>query len=276
MTPQKLAVLGDPVAQSLSPRLHGFWIAQEDRAASYEARHVPEGMLADAVAQLRAEGFMGCNLTIPHKEAALVLCDEIDEAARAMGAVNTLHFVGDKVIGKNTDAYGFMASLSAQAPNTSLAHVVVLGAGGAARAVVFGLLQAGAKQITLLNRTAERAQQLAKDFMDARVQVGVWERASDALETATLLVNTTSLGMSGQPPLSLDISMLHHDAVVADIVYKPLHTDLLRAASMLGLRTVDGLGMLLFQAQAAYETWFGARLEVSDALRAHLLEALEA
>lgn len=267
----RCAVLGDPIGQSLSPLIHGTWMAREERVGLYHALQVLAEDLPVALAQLNEAGYTGCNLTIPHKENALSLCDELDGAARAIGAVNTVHFCEGKLHGYNTDAYGFMAALQAQLGDIPLEHVVILGAGGAARAVIYGLKKAGAKDITLLNRTATRAQALAEEF---GVGYAAWENAPNVLGRATLMVNTTSLGMAGQPPLAIDVAALPAHAAVADIVYKPLMTELLKSAQARGLKVATGLGMLMHQAQAAYQIWFGARPVVDAALEQSLLEAL--
>jgi shikimate dehydrogenase len=257
-------VIGWPVGHSRSPRLHGHWIARHGLDAAYLPLPVAPGDFATAVRGLRAAGFRGANVTIPHKEAAFAICDAVSARARRAGAVNTLVFGEGGIHGDNTDGWGFCESVREQAPALALAdaHAVLLGAGGAARAIAASLLEAGAR-VTLVNRTRDRAEALAAALGGA---VEVAEHAP--LEAASLLVNTTSLGMAGQPPLELQLDALPQDAVVADIVYVPLETPLLAAARARGLAGVDGLGMLLHQARAGFAAWFGTMPEVDAELRA--------
>jgi shikimate dehydrogenase len=227
--------------------------------------------------ELWNNGYVGANVTLPHKEAVLRAARSADEAAITIGAVNTLWLDPDGALhASNTDAYGFMTNLEEKAPHWKDANgcVVVLGAGGAARGILYGLLKAGVQRILLTNRTRSRADALAKTFGCA---VGVidWEARNTALPTCRLLINSTSLGMRGQEPLSIDVSALPNNAVVADIVYVPLDTPLLKAARARGLVTVDGLGMLLHQAVPGFERWFGIRPEVTPELRAHVAATLK-
>jgi shikimate dehydrogenase len=220
---------------------------------------------------LSAHGFVGANVTIPHKERALVL-SQPDARARAVGAANTLWYSSGKLCSTNTDVEGFVGNLDASAPGWDGAtDVLVLGAGGASRAVVFGLIERGIVRVHLANRTVERARALADQF-GAQVHPIAWDAIEGVLPRVKLLVNTTSLGMHGQPALELDVNLLPPDAVVADLVYVPLETPLLAAARARGLRTADGLGMLLHQAVRGFELWFGQRPEVTPELRA-LVEA---
>jgi len=271
----KAGVMGWPVAHSLSPALHGFWLKQHGIDGSYETLAVPPDRLAGALRALASKGFAGCNLTIPHKETALPLMELLDPAARRIGAVNTVVVGPDGALsGYNTDGYGFIENLRAQIPNwkPQAGPATVLGAGGAARAVIDALIQVGAPEITLANRHRERAEQLAKGF-GSKIKVVEWADRTKALAKTTLLVNTTSLGMEGNPPLELDLAGLPPGAAVCDIVYAPLETPLLKAAKSRGLRIADGLGMLLHQARPAFKLWFGVLPEVSPELRRAVLAA---
>ena len=274
----KLAgVIGWPVAQSLSPRLHGFWLRQHGIDGAYVALPVRPEDFGRVVEALPLMGFAGANVTVPHKEAAYALSGALDEDARATGAVNTLAFESGFVRGFNTDVRGFAASFSGSLGPDAARNgpVVVLGAGGAARAVVVALARAGASEIRLINRTKSRADALAAAMGRythiVACEWGAWDKA---LSGARLLVNTTSLGMRGKPPLDIDLTALPETAGVADIVYNPLKTDLLRQANARGHRTMDGLGMLMHQAVAGFAVWFGVTPEVTPALRAELEEAL--
>jgi len=266
-------VMGWPVAHSLSPRLHGYWLRHYGIDGAYVPLPVRPERLGSALRALPDLGFAGCNLTVPHKEAALGALDEIAEDARRIGAVNTILVRADgSLYGWNTDIEGFAQSLIAALPEWSIAgkHAVVLGAGGAARAVVAAVQNLGAEEVVILNRTRERAEALATDLGGA-IRPLPWERRSEALSQAALLINTTTLGMLGKPPLSIDLAPLPTDAVVADIVYAPLETPLLAEARRRGHRVVDGLGMLLYQAVPGFEAWFGRRPEVTPALRDFVL-----
>jgi len=266
-------VMGWPVAHSLSPRLHGYWLRHYGIDGAYVPLPVRPERLGSALRALADLGFAGCNLTVPHKDAALGALDEIAEDARRIGAVNTILVRADgSLYGWNTDIEGFAQSLIAALPEWSIAgkHAVVLGAGGAARAVVAAVQNLGAEEVVILNRTRERAEALATDLGEA-IRPLSWERRSEALSQAALLINTTTLGMLGKPPLSIDLAPLPTDAVVADIVYAPLETPLLAEARRRGHRVVDGLGMLLYQAVPGFEAWFGRRPEVTPALRDFVL-----
>ncbi len=276
-------ILGWPVAFSQSPRLHAYWLAKHGVDGAYVPLPVEPGRLADAVKGLAALGFRGGNVTKPHKEAVMPLLDAITPTAAAIGAVNTL-IVGEdgRITGTNSDAPGFLANLRASAPQWRCDRpAAVLGAGGGARAVCAALLEAGVPEVRLFNRTVEKAQALAAHFRAHHAApvrplpftAEAWR--AEAAE-AGAAVNTTSLGMTGQPPLDLDLGALPDDAVVADIVYSPLETPVLAAAAARGLACVDGLGMLLHQGGIGFEAWFGVRPEVDDALRAYVLEAIRA
>lgn len=266
-------VLGWPVSHSRSPRLHGFWLDRLGIDGAYVPLAVAPDDLEQVIRALPRMGFRGANLTVPHKEAALALVDELDPLARRIGAVNTL-VVGEdgRLIGRNTDAFGFYENLRRGCPawTPAAGPAVVIGAGGAARAVVAALADAGVPAIRLTNRGRERAGILAAE-LGGPIEVVDWAERSAALDGAALLVNTTTLGMSGQPPLDLDLSALPVSAPVNDIVYVPLETGLLAAARARGNPVVDGLGMLLFQAVPGFEAWFGVRPEVTDELRSAVL-----
>lgn len=270
-------VVGYPISHSRSPLIHGFWLRELGIQGSYQRVAVEPGDFETFVTTLAEQGFVGGNVTVPHKEAAFRLATVDDPVARDLEAANTLWFEGAKLKGMNTDVAGFLANLDQEAPGWSegMKQAVILGAGGASRAILYGLLQRGPERIALVNRTLERAQALAHHF-GPKVTALSWDRAAAALEGADLLVNTTSLGMKGQPPLDLDLTRLPKAALVTDIVYVPLETPLLAAARRLGLATVDGLGMLLHQAVPGFERWFGARPEVTPQLRALVLADIEA
>jgi shikimate dehydrogenase len=272
----KLAgVMGWPVGHSRSPRLHGYWLEKHGIDGAYVPLAVRPDDLGAALRALPKLGFRGCNLTVPHKEAALTIVDRVDAAARRIGAVNTVVVEADgSLSGSNTDAPGFIANLRQGAPGLALAgkSAVVLGAGGAARAVVVGLIDAGVTYIRLANRSADRTRILVDAFAPAVVGIA-WDKRAQALEGADLLVNTTSLGMTGEPPLDLALDALPVTATVTDIVYAPLETPLLAAARARGNGVVDGLGMLLHQAVPGFAAWFGATPTVTPELRAHVLGA---
>ncbi|WP_455373894.1 shikimate dehydrogenase [Limibacillus halophilus] len=270
----KLAgVMGWPVSHSRSPRLHGYWLDRYGVDGAYLPLPVrPEG-LEQALRALPVLGFGGCNLTIPHKEAALGICDRLDPLAERIGAVNMVSVEPDgSLYGTNSDAFGFIENLRQGAPDWDAAAgpVCLLGAGGASRALIVGLLDAGAPSIRLCNRSFHRAESLAEVF-GPEVEALEWEERAGAIEGTNLLVNATSLGMSGQPPLELDLSLLPDATLVTDIVYSPLETPLLAAAKARGNRTVDGLGMLLHQARPGFSAWFGREPEVTQELRDFVL-----
>jgi shikimate dehydrogenase len=273
----KLAgVMGWPVAHSRSPRLHGFWLAQHDVDGAYVPLAVRPENLAAALKALPALGFAGVNLTVPHKTAAMSLVDRLSAEARRIGAVNTIVVGADGLLeGNNTDGYGFLAHLKAAAPKwqPENAPAVILGAGGAARAIAVALLDAGVGELRLVNRTQARSAALAVEFGE-RVKPVKWQSRGEALKDAGLLVNTTTLGMTGQPALEIDLHHLPLSAVVYDIVYVPLETPLLAAARKRGNVAVDGLGMLLHQALPGFAAWFGITPEVSPELREFVLAVL--
>jgi shikimate dehydrogenase len=269
--PRAACLIGWPAAHSRSPLIHHYWLRKLGIEGGYSIEAVPPEHFSDFVARLSAHGFVGANVTIPHKEHALALSLP-DERARAVGAANTLWIEGGELRSTNTDVEGFISNLDASTPGwDSAEEVVVLGAGGAARAVVFGLIERGIKCIYIVNRTMERARALADQFGD-HVDASAWKGLGDLLPRAALLINTTSLGMHGQPALDIDVGLLPPEAVVNDLVYVPLETPLLAAARVRGLKTADGLGMLLHQAVRGFELWFGQRPQVTPELRA-LVEA---
>lgn len=264
-------LIGWPAAHSRSPIIHHYWLRTLGIEGGYVIEAVPPDEFGDFVLRLSLRGFVGANVTIPHKEQALAR-SKPDERARAVGAANTLFFRDGELCSTNTDVEGFINNLDACAPGwDSAEEALVLGAGGASRAVLFGLLDRGIKRVHLVNRTLERARALADQF-GPKVTPVSWDAVSGLLPRASLLVNTTSLGMKGQPALELDAGLLPSDAVVADLVYVPLQTPLLAAAQSHGLKTADGLGMLLHQAVRGFELWFGRRPEVTPELRT-LVEA---
>jgi shikimate dehydrogenase len=265
--PRAACLIGWPAAHSRSPLIHRHWLRTLGIAGGYVIEAVPPEELQDFVFRLALRGFVGANVTIPHKERVLAL-SKPDARARAVGAANTLWFADGELNSTNTDVEGFVNNLDGSAPGwDKIEEALVLGAGGSARAVVFGLLERGITCVHLVNRTPARAQTLADQFGD-KVHPAPWEAAEELLSRAKLLVNTTSLGMGGQPPLELDVARLPMEAVVADLVYVPLLTPLLSAARARDLRTADGLGMLLHQAVRGFELWFGQRPQVTPELRA--------
>lgn len=270
-------IMGWPVSHSRSPLLHGFWLEKYGIDGAYVPLGVRPTDLAQALAALPALGFRGVNLTIPHKEAGLALCDEVDPLARRIGAVNTLVVDAEgRLRGSNTDAFGFLENLRRSSGWRSAdGPVAVIGAGGAARAVCVALVEAGVKDIRIANRSAGRAEALAAG-LGAAASVIPWADRAACLDGIALLVNTTSLGMTGQPPLDLPLDALPPTAVVNDIVYVPLETDLLAAARVRGNPVVDGLGMLLHQARPGFEAWFGTAPQVDEALRRFVLGNLGA
>jgi len=262
-------VLGWPVGHSLSPRLHGFWLAHHKIDGAYIPLPVRPEHFERAARALPLLGFAGANVTVPHKEAALALADTVEPLAKRIGAVNTLVVKADGSLeGRNTDAFGFIENLRQGAPGFDVKRgpAVVLGAGGSARAVVVALLDAGAPDVRLVNRTPGRAEELAASI-EGRIALVEWEKRSVALEGAALLVNTTTLGMTGQPPLEIALDALPPSAIITDLVYAPLVTDLLAHATRRGNATVDGLGMLLHQARLGFAAWWGTMPEVTPELR---------
>ena len=274
----RAGVMGWPVEHSRSPLLHGFWLKQHGIDGTYELLPVRPERLETALRGLADQGFAGCNLTVPHKQAALAMVDHVDATAARIGAVNTIIVRRDGTLeGRNTDAFGFRENLRAARPGwrASAGPAVVLVAGGAARAVVAALLDDGAAEICLVNRSRDHAAALAA-ALGGPITVIDWSRRATALGKAALLVNTTSLGMAGQPPLDLLLDTLPQTAIVNDIVYAPLETPLLAAARRRGNPVVDGLGMLLHQARPAFAAWFGVTPEVTPALRQAVVAGLVA
>jgi shikimate dehydrogenase len=269
-------VVGWPVSHSRSPLIHGYWLARYGIAGSYGREAVRPEAVTDFLRNLRANGYVGCNVTLPHKEAALRVADEALPAARAAGAANTLWYECDRLIADNTDGIGFVNNIRACAPRFAFegAAASVLGAGGAARGIVRALIEAGASEVRLFNRTRARADALAGGFGE-RVHAFDWSERNRRSRDVSLLVNTTPLGMHSTDPLEVDVSVLDPGCVVDDVVYVPLETPLLAAARARGLATVDGLGMLLHQAVPGFQRWFGVRPEVTGELRALLVRDIE-
>jgi shikimate dehydrogenase len=272
-------IMGWPVAHSRSPLLHGFWLDETGVDGAYLPLSVRPENLEQALRSLPVLGFRGCNLTIPHKQAALGVADRVDPLARRIGAINTVVVAADGSLeAYNTDAYGFRENLRDNVPEwtPTAGPAVVLGAGGSARAVVAALSDAGVGEIRLVNRTRRRAEVVAADLATAATRISIfsWDEANAVQGGAVLLVNTTSLGMAGEPPLELDLSLLPLSAPVVDIVYVPLETGLIKAARRRGHPVVDGLGMLLHQGRPGFEAWFGAEVRVSRALRTAIVATL--
>lgn len=269
-------IIGWPVSHSRSPQMHGYWLEKYGINGAMVPLAVRPENLGEAVMGLIALGFKGANVTIPHKEAVMQFMDEMTPLARRIGAVNTITVNDAKLLGDNTDAFGFLAHLKASVPDwrAKPAPVAVLGAGGAARAVIAALWEDGAEEIRIINRTRKRADAVATHFEGAPVTVLDWEDREDALEGVSLLVNATSLGMSGKAELDLHLHALTASAVVYDLVYVPLETPLVKRAKEIGAKTVDGLGMLMHQARPAFKAWHGIDPEVDDQLRALLIADL--
>jgi len=269
----RACVMGYPVAHSRSPMIHGYWLRQLGIAGEYGLAELTPEAFPDFITHLARHGYVGGNITVPHKQTAYQLVDARDDAAQAIGAVNTVWLEGTRLMGGNSDAHGFIANLDDRAPGWDLTngHAVIIGAGGAARAAAYAIVQRGLK-VSLINRTASHEEELAQHFAGSVVAAGGFDALPQVLGSADLLVNCTPLGMHGKPPLEVDLSPLKATAVVYDVVYVPLETNLLAAARARGHRTVDGLGMLLQQAGFGFQKWFGARPKVTPELRA-LIEA---
>ena len=272
------AVIGDPIAHSLSPLMHNAWIEACDSLAdkkAYGKLQVKADQLDDFFAAFRASPLVGVNVTVPHKEAVIPYLTRLSPGAKAVGAVNTILKQGDDLVGFNTDGIGFLNHLKASAPSwRSDRPVLVIGAGGAARGILHTLLTTEVPMVMVANRSIGRANQLVADIGRGRAVDLPMDNLSDAITGAGLVVNTTSLGMAGCPPLDLPLDRAGADTVVYDIVYNPLETDLLKAANGRGLTTVDGLGMLIHQGAAAFKIWFGETPDTGDAVRNRLLAAL--
>ena len=268
----RAGVVGHPVKHSRSPIIHGYWLEQFGINGRYDRYDVKPEDFSHFVKTLSEQGLQGVNVTIPHKEAAFLALDEATERARRLKAANTLWFENGKLWGDNTDSIGFLANLDQGHPGWDInaKSALILGAGGAARAIIAGLQERNIEKITIVNRTRERAEELAL-MSGGQVAVAEWSKLSFQLESADLVVNTTSLGMSGQPDLDLSLDPLGKNALVTDIVYVPLETNLLKQARLRGNPVVDGLGVLLHQAVPGFEHWFGKRPVVTDELR-HLVE----
>ena len=274
-------IMGWPVSHSRSPALHNFWIDEHGIDGAYVPLAVRPEHLTQSLRALPALGFRGCNLTQPHKQAALAVVDRVEPMARRIGAINTIIVAADGSLeGRNTDAFGFRENLRDRAPDwkASAGPAVVLGAGGGARGVVAALVEAKVEEIRIVNRTLARAERLASDLMSPNTRIAVlpWNEREGALRGCGLLVNTTSLGMGGEVELEIDLQELPTSAVVADIVYVPLETPLLAATRQRGNRTVDGLGMLLHQGRPGFEAWFATPVRVTRELRAAVLTTLTA
>jgi shikimate dehydrogenase len=264
---KKACVIGWPIAHSRSPLIHNFWLAKYGLEGLYERRAVSPQELPEFLQNLGRHGYVGCNVTIPHKEAALQHIHHIDDIVRRTGSLNTVYLVGSQTHATSTDGEGFYQNLIATVPGLSLRgkRAILLGAGGSAKAIIERLLRAGIAEIAIINRTPERIQELKANFGSAVTNLQPDHFVTESKSVA-LLVNATSQGMTGQPRLDVDLSALPSDAIVADLVYVPLETDLLKAAKARGLRTVGGLGMLLHQAVNGFEKWFGVRPEVTPEL----------
>jgi len=274
--PRRVWVLGWPIEHSRSPLIHNHWIATYGlQDALYEIHGVPPENLEATLQSFSAQNVIGANVTVPHKEAVFALLSHHDAAAKRLKAVNTIVDCGTHLEGRNTDGYGFMANLKASAPDFDFTSgpAVVLGAGGAARAILAALSDAGVPEIRIINRTVEKAESLLKE-LGLKGHAAPWEEVGPELANASLLVNTSSLGMKNMPPLALSLDNLPMTALVTDIVYAPLETELLANARARSNKTVDGLGMLLHQAVPGFEAWFGIRPQVTPELRAILLKDL--
>lgn len=267
-------VMGWPVAHSRSPVIHNHWLREYSISGAYGLFPVEPQQLGVAIRGLRALGLAGCNLTIPHKVSAMQYVDWIDPVAKRMGAINTIVIdANGQLCGYNNDGFGYLQSLYEVDPawKANRGPIVVLGAGGAARAILVSLLDAGAQEIRLINRTRDKADALAQEF-DTRITPYDWSLRHEALQGCSLLVNTTSLGMHGQAPLDIELQDLPKEALVSDIIYAPLHTQLLKTAQARGNTTINGIGMLIHQARPAFKAWFGVMPEVSDNLKKRLIE----
>lgn len=274
---KKACVIGWPISHSRSPIIHGYWLKRYGVDGSYTKEPVRPEDAPAFLRNLRQNGFAGCNVTVPLKEIAFATADDIDASARAVGAANTIWLEDGRICAANTDSYGFITHLTREVPRWKEIDrpVVVLGAGGAARAIVHGFMEAGVGRIIVVNRTRERADALARHFGPGVVALD-WSRRDATSFDAGIIVNTTTIGMKGEGSLEMDFSRCQQSAVVADIVYVPLETEFLAAARRHGLKTLDGLGMLLHQAVPGFEKWFGVRPDVTDELRALVVADIEA
>ncbi len=268
----KCAVIGHPISHSKSPIIHQYWINKHDLNASYVAIDIAPHALEDNINQLIEQGFTGFNVTIPHKESIAPYCETIDEHAKNIGAVNTVVIKNQKLHGLNTDGFGFLQNIWDSAPDYKFKGkcAVIIGAGGAARAIIAALITQNIGKIIIANRTRENA--IALQAMSLCIETIDWQNRGDCLAAADILVNTSSLGMTGQPALELDLSALPASTIVNDIVYAPLQPPLLQNAKARGNLTITGIGMLLHQARPAFEQWFGILPQVSDELRERVLK----
>lgn len=276
MNIKRACVIGWPVSHSRSPLIHGYWLGKYGILGSYDRHAVPPGTVKEFLDGLGDMGYLGCNVTLPHKETVFDLVNIADEPTRRLGVVNTVFSRNGELWGTSTDGDGFLASVESAIENWQVSgrNIMLLGAGGAARSIAGTLVARGAAQVQVANRTLERAESLRKDF-GKRIAPLAWDAAPPALAEVDLLVNTTSLGMTGQPPLQIDLAKLPGAAVVSDIVYVPLETAFLRSARERGNRTVGGLGMLLHQAVRGFELWFGMKPEVTEDLYGFIAESIE-
>lgn len=279
MTLKQAFICGHPVKHSRSPMLHGYWLKKHKIEGSYKKQDIEPQNFKGFIKSLKENQFLGGNITIPHKEAAFETVDRLDGAATKIGAVNTLWYEGDELIGGNTDAHGFTANLDQhakgwdKAPETKIA--IVFGAGGASRAVLYSLIERKISKIYLINRTIEKANKLAIEFGSSIIPLEI-SAASEVLDQADIFINSTSIGMKADDKYPFDISILKKTALVTDLVYTPLETVLILEAKKAGLKTVDGLGMLLHQAVPGFEKWFGVKPEVTDELRQIIVDDLNA
>ncbi|CEJ16217.1 Shikimate dehydrogenase [bacterium YEK0313] len=264
---KRACIVGWPVKHSRSPMIHRYWLRRLGLAGDYLQEGVPPEDFARFLKSLGDRGYVGCNVTLPHKEAAFALLDDVDPAAAALGAANTIWLDDGRLCGSNSDVMGFLASLDADVPGWAeeTGHALVLGAGGAARGIVHGLITRGVEKITVANRSADRAEAIAAEF-GSRVGAAALASAPNLLPGTDLLINTTALGMAGQPPLNLALDGLKTSAIVTDIVYVPLETQLITGARARGHRVVGGLGMLLYQAIPGFSKWFGTTPTVTPEL----------
>jgi shikimate dehydrogenase len=270
---RRACVIGWPIEHSRSPLIHGYWLRRYGIDGAYDRQPVRPDNAGEFLRTLAMRSLLGCNVTVPHKEVAFRVADEKDKSAVAVGAANTVWLDGGRLCCANTDTYGYMTHLTLRAPNWKKrdAPVSILGAGGAARAIIYGFLSAGVSRVRVFNRTRQRAEALAQHFGPA-VEVADWSERSALSKDAAVIVNTTTMGMKDEGTLDIDFTGFHPDCVVSDIVYVPLETGFMAAAREHGLTVVDGLGMLLHQAVPGFERWFGVRPEVTEELQAILID----
>ena len=263
----KTAVIGHPISHSKSPLIHNFWIKQHGLTGTYDAVDIPCEELEAGIKSIINQGYIGFNVTLPHKVSIMDLCDEVDDLARSIGAVNTVTIKDGQLLGTNTDAFGFIENIKQNAPTFDFTKgkAVVLGAGGAANAIIYALLQEGVTEIVISNRTRAKAEKL-QELDPQKIKIADWEARHDTLVHANIIINTTALGMISSPPLEIDLDLAPSDALVTDIVYAPLMTDLLQQAQDQGLKTVTGIGMLLHQARPGFELWHGVLPDVTEEL----------